>query len=128
MAAPGCRTAWEPHCGNNDVVLWLAPTNALLCGTDCSNQWLKYSISSIHNRLLPPAFGAELRFTAEVNSTRHQTSSYTSMYPISTDSALLLYNLATPGLCPYNLTRKDCQQTSGVSSLWAMKVTLRSNH
>ena len=57
MAGPGCRTAWEPHCGNNDVVLWLAPTDALLCGTNCSDDWRKYSISSIHNRLLPPTFG-----------------------------------------------------------------------
>ena len=66
MAAPGCRTAWDSHCANFDIDLWLAPTAALLCGTDCSERWTKYSISAVHNRLLPASTLPSLRFTAEV--------------------------------------------------------------
>ena len=66
MAAPGCRTAWDSHCANFDIDLWLAPTAAFLCGTDCSERWTKYSISAVHNRLLPASTPPSLRFTAEV--------------------------------------------------------------
>ena len=124
-AGPGCRTAWEAHCSNFDVVLWMAPTSAFLCGTNCSEQWTKYSISYLHNSLLPSTTSDTLRFTAEVNTTRHQSSSYTSLYPLSADSALLTYNLVTPGICSFSLTAGGgCDGKEEISSLWAMKISL----
>ena len=55
MAGPGCLTDWGPpnSCNNWDVVLWIAADrDALLCGTDCSDAWRKYSISNVHNSLV----------------------------------------------------------------------------
>ena len=99
----------------------MAPTSAFLCGTNCSEQWTKYSISYLHNSLLPSTTSDTLRFTAEVNTTRHQSSSYTSLYPLSADSALLTYNLVTPGICSFSLTAGGgCDGKEEISSLWAM--------
>ena len=125
MAGPGCLTDWGPpnSCNNWDVVLWLAADrDALLCGTDCSDAWRKYSISNMHNSLVGTG---QPRFTAEINTTRMQSSAYTHMHLVDGGSAaVLLYQLATPGVCPFNASSAGCTQTSGTSSLWAMKLRL----
>ena len=127
MAAPGCREDWGPAtvsnqgCQNFDVVLWAASTQALVCGNNCSEGWSKYSISHVHNALVA---ADQPHFTAEINNTRFQSSSYTSMYDTGNGTAILLYNLASPGICPYNSSAPGCKQAVGTSSLWAMKIHL----
>ena len=99
-----------------------ADKDALLCGTDCSDAWRKHSISNKHNSLVA---NGQPRFTAEINTTRMQSSAYTHMHLIDGGSAaVLLYQLATPGVCPFNASSAGCTQTSGTSSLWAMKLRL----
>ena len=90
MAAPGCRLAWQnlpsKHgCQNFDVVLWAASASALQCGNNCSLGWRKYSISAVHNSLVAPD---QPRFTREINDTRFQSSSYTSVLSARSPAAL----------------------------------------
>ena len=46
------------------------------------------------------------------------------MYDTGNGSAILLYNLASPGVCPYNASAVGCKQAVGTSSLWALKIHL----
>eukprot|EP01051_Picozoa_sp_SAG22_P005508 SAG22_NODE_329_length_12249_cov_27.341646_3_plen_1098_part_00 len=102
-------------------MLWAASAEALVCGNNCSEGWSKYSISSVHNSLVS---AGQPRFTKEINNTRFQSSAYTSMYDTGNGTAILLYNLASPGVCPYNASAPGCKQAVGTSSLWALKISL----
>ena len=91
----------------NDVLLWVSADGMGV-------EWETYSLSNLHNSLMPPGTAAELLFDSGVNHTstmsRRETTAYTALLPAGSDQeAVVIY-----GLLRY--WTAECNRTSGVTT------------
>ena len=89
----------------NDVKLWVSADGM-------GESWVTHSISSLHNRLMPPGTDPEIMYDNGTNYTigmnRRETTAYTALLPAGSDNeAVVIY-----GLLRYWTV--ECNRSSGV--------------